>query len=83
MYVLNGVPVLLSDSTHAAVFRIEDGILTYARVVLREFVLENESCVPMPLETAIKLEKAGTDFRLSYLEAPGEEGGLMSIGWFR
>jgi hypothetical protein len=82
-YVLNGVPVLLSDSSDAAVFRIEDGILTYARIVLREFAVENDPYVPMPLETAIVLEEDGADFRLSYKEAQGGETGLMSIGWYK
>jgi len=82
-YVLNGVPILLSDSSDAAVFRIEDGVLTYARIVLREFTLENDPYVPMPLETAILLEEEGADCRLAYKEAQGGKTGLMSIGWYK
>jgi len=82
-YVLNGVPVMLSDFADAAVFRIEYGILTYARIEFREFTLENESYVPMPLRTAILLDEDGADCHLSYKEARDCEPGLMSIGWYK
>ncbi|MGI6578137.1 MAG: hypothetical protein ACOX1Q_09030 [Eubacteriales bacterium] len=81
-YFLDGVPVFLSNSSDAATFRIRGGVLVYAHVQLRSFVLEDETFRPLPLETAIVLAGEGADSGLCYAEKDGDSTGRLEIKWF-
>jgi hypothetical protein len=81
-YVLNGVPVLLSDSANAATFRIEGGVLTYARISLRKFTLEDGKIRPMPAETAAALAGGASELGLFYKEEHGSRAGELTVGWY-
>ena len=81
-YYLNGVPVFLSDSPDAATFRIREGVMVYAHVRLRSFALGDETCRPLPLETAVVLAGEGADCGLTYAETGADGSGRLEIKWF-
>lgn len=81
-YSLGGIPVMLEDGAFAAVFEVQGGYLTYARIHLRQFWFSgsNERLMPIREADLLAAREAGRDYELGlcYRETAGD----LQVEWY-